>query len=151
MTTRTPLAPTTLPTHTRTLRPSRPHPANPTTSSGRRVNRQWPCPSHNQLLAAPLHYPLLPPDLSRATHPVTASTTANANATTITCSTMVFFGTDEGRSSRLSRRSATRTKPEQAAQRWHQVHYQGAKQHLLGKATISHLATSMAVATLQTL
>ena len=96
VTTRTPLAPTTLPTHHRTLRPSRPHPATPTTSSGRRVNRQWPCPSHNQFLAAPLHYPLLQPDLSRATHPVTTSTTANANATTITCSTMVFFGTDEG-------------------------------------------------------
>ena len=77
-------------THSHSPPPKRPHPANPTTSSGRRVNRQWPCPSHNQLLAAPLHYPLLPPDLSRATHPVTASTTANANVTTITCSTMFF-------------------------------------------------------------
>ena len=78
-------------THTRTIRTPRPHPANPATSSGRRVNRQWPCHSHNHLLATPLHHPLPPSDWSRATHPVTTSTTANTTVTTIACSTMVFF------------------------------------------------------------
>ena len=106
-------------THTRTIRTPRPHPANPTTSSGRRVNRQWPCNSHNQLIATPLHHPLLPS--------VTTATTASVTATTFTCSTMAFFfGTDEGRSNRRSRWSTTRTKPEQAAQRWYPIHYQGA-------------------------
>ena len=70
-------------THTRTIRTPRPHPANPATSSGRRVNRQWPCNSHNQLIATPLHHPLLPS--------VTTATTASVTATTITCSTMAFF------------------------------------------------------------
>ena len=67
---------------------------------------------------------------------------------------MLFFcGTDEGAEEGQTedRDGPTRSEPEHAAQRRQPVHYQGAKQPLLGKATISHLATSMAVATLQTL
>ena len=61
-----------------------------------------------------------------------------------------FCGTDEGAEGgqKEDRDGPTRSEPEHAAQRRQQVHYQGAKQPLPGKATIQYLATGMAVATL---